>query len=111
MRIVLVGAGMAPIPPIDYGAVEKHIWNLAQALEKRGHHVRIVNRVFGPSSKDEYRFALWAKKEVTREPWDVLHLHTPGVATIFSAPVSNPAARRRSSWILKATAVLRRSLR
>lgn len=85
MRIVLVGAGMLPIPPVDYGAVEKHVWNLAQALEKRGHSVRIVNKVFGPDSKDEYRFALWARKEAKREPYDVLHLHTPGVATIFAA--------------------------
>jgi glycosyltransferase involved in cell wall biosynthesis len=85
VRIVLVGAGMLPIPPVDYGAVEKHIWNLAQALEARGHAVRIVNRVVGPDSKDEYRFALWARKDVKREPYDVLHLHTPGVATVFSA--------------------------
>lgn len=85
MRITLVGAGMIPIPPPGYGAVEKHIWNLSQALEKRGHEVRIVNRVFGPTSKHEYRFALWARKEVQREPYDVLHLHTPGVATVFQA--------------------------
>src|SRR5581483_10610761 len=79
MRIVQVGAGMIPIPPPDYGAVEKHIWNLTGALQARGHDVRIVNRVFGPTSKDEYRFALWARKEAAREPYDVLHLHTPGV--------------------------------
>jgi glycosyltransferase involved in cell wall biosynthesis len=85
VRVVLVGAGMLPIPPVDYGAVEKHIWNLAQALEKQGHSVRIVNKVFGPHSKDEYRFAFWARHEVAREPWDIVHVHTPGVATIFSA--------------------------
>lgn len=85
MRIVLVGAGMIEIPPPGYGAVEKHVWNLAQALERRGHEVRIVNKVFGARSKDEYRFALWARKEVAREPYDALHLHTPGVATIFGA--------------------------
>ena len=85
MRIALVGAGMIEIPPPNYGAVEKHIWNLAQALERRGHEVRIVNKVFGDDSKDEYRFALWARKEVRAAPFDVLHLHTPGVATIFQA--------------------------
>lgn len=85
LRVVLVGAGMIEIPPPGYGAVEKHIWNLAQALEARGHSVRIVNKVFGSASEDEYRFALWARKEVAREPYDVLHLHTPGVATIFNA--------------------------
>ena len=85
LRIVLVGAGMIPIPPPGYGAVEKHIWNLAQALEARGHEVSIVNDVFGPESKDEYRFAFWARKQVAKVPHDVLHLHTPGVATIFGA--------------------------
>lgn len=85
MKITLVGAGMIPIPPPDYGAVEKHIWNLARALEARGHEARIVNRVFGPDSKDEYRFALWARKEAKRAACDVLHLHTPGVATVFHA--------------------------
>lgn len=85
MKIVLVGAGMIPIPPPGYGAVEKHIWNLSQALEARGHSVRIVNRVFGTASKDEYRFALWARSEVTKDTYDVLHLHTPGVAAIFAA--------------------------
>ena len=85
MRVVLVGAGMIPIPPPGYGAVEKHVWNLSKALEARGHEVRIVNKVFGTASKDEYRFALWARKEVRREPYDVLHVHTPGVATVFRA--------------------------
>lgn len=83
MKVVLLGAGMIPIPPPGYGAVEKHVWNLSRALEARGHEVRIVNRVFGPRSKDEYRFALWARREVAREPYDVLHVHTPGVATVF----------------------------
>ena len=85
LRVVLVGAGMIPIPPPGYGAVEKHVWNLSRALEARGHEVRIVNKVFGPASKDEYRFALWARKEVRRQPYDVLHVHTPGVATVFRA--------------------------
>lgn len=84
MRIVMVGAGMIPIPPPDYGAVEKHVWNLSQALIARGHEVRIVNRVFGEGSQHEYRFALWARREVAREEYDVLHLHTPGVAAVFS---------------------------
>ena len=85
LRVVLVGAGMIPIPPPGYGAVEKHVWNLSEALRARGHDVRIVNRVFGPESRHEYRFALWARREVAREPFDVLHLHTPGVATVFQA--------------------------
>lgn len=85
MNIVLVGPGMIPIPPPGYGAVEKHVWNLAQALEARGHAVRIVNELVGPTSKDEYRSALRARKRVQAEPYDVLHVHTPGIAAVFSA--------------------------
>lgn len=81
----MVGAGMIPIPPPGYGAVEKHIWNLAEALRARGHEVRIVNEVVGTSSKDEYRWALRARRLVAKEPYDVLHLHTPGVASVFRA--------------------------
>ena len=83
MNVTFVGAGMIDIPPPGYGAVEKHIWQLSKALEARGHAVRIVNKVFGSESKHEYRFALWARKEVGRAPYDVLHLHTPGVAAVF----------------------------
>lgn len=81
----MVGAGMIPIPPPGYGAVEKHVWNLTRALQQRGHEVRIVNEVVGPASTDEYRWALRARKLVAHEPYDVLHLHTPGVATVFRA--------------------------
>jgi glycosyltransferase involved in cell wall biosynthesis len=85
VKITMVGAGMIPIPPPGYGAVEKHVWNLSRALVARGHAVRIVNEVVGPTSRDEYRWALRARRLVAAEPYDVLHLHTPGVATVFHA--------------------------
>ncbi|MHB8604307.1 MAG: glycosyltransferase family 4 protein [Thermoplasmatota archaeon] len=85
MRIALVGSGMIAIPPPDYGAVEKHIWNLGAALRKRGHDVFIVNEVVGPASADEYRWAFRARKLVAHIAPDIVHVHTPGVASIFSA--------------------------
>ncbi len=84
MKVALVGAGMIPIPPPDYGAVEKHVWNLSIALGRLGHEVAIVNKVFGPASRDEYRFARWASRELSRSAFDVVHVHTPGVALVFS---------------------------
>lgn len=80
----MVGAGMIPIPPPDYGAVEKHVWNLSQALERIGHDVHVVNTVFGPASHQEYQFALWARRKVNALRADVVHLHTPGVASVFA---------------------------
>jgi glycosyltransferase involved in cell wall biosynthesis len=84
MRIALLGAGMISIPPPDYGAVEKHVWNLARCLEGLGHDVTIVNEVFGPRSADEYRFGVWAARRVKKGNFDVVHVHTPGVALAFS---------------------------
>lgn len=83
LRVVLVGGGRIPIPPPDYGAIEKHIWYLAQELEKLGHSVRIVNKVFGPEYRHEYPFARWARRELRAEPYDVVHVQTPVVANLF----------------------------
>lgn len=84
LKTVLVGSGMIPIPPTAYGAVEKHVWNLAKALRERGHTVEIINEVLGPRPWDEYRFALRARKIVPRLDCEILHLHTTGVASTFS---------------------------
>lgn len=83
MRVTLVGTGMLPIPPTGYGAVEKHIWHLAGALEELGHETRIIHQARGQRSRHEYAFALWARKKVAAGAYDVLHLHTPGVAAVF----------------------------
>ncbi|MBU4190013.1 MAG: glycosyltransferase family 4 protein [Candidatus Thermoplasmatota archaeon] len=84
MKIVLVGAGMIEIPPKGYGAVEKHVWELSKALQRIGVDTTILNKVFGKRSVDEYRFALWAKKQLKKMDYDILHLHTTGVGFVFS---------------------------
>jgi len=83
MKIAMVGAGMIAIPPPGYGAVEKHIWNLSEQLRALGHDVEIINRVFGEESANEYRFGVWARRQVKRADADVVHLHTPGVANVL----------------------------
>lgn len=80
MNIVLVGTGQAEIPPIGYGAVERHIAELGNELAREGHTVSIINRNFG----SEYRFIPWALRAMRgREP-DVIHIHTAAVASAFS---------------------------
>ncbi len=83
LSVVMVGSGMIPIPPPGYGAVEKHIWHLSRALEARGHEIRLLSEVVGPGGMDEYRFALMARRRVRGMAYDVLHLHTTGVAFTF----------------------------
>lgn len=76
---------MLPVPPAGYGAVERHVWNLAQSLRALGHDVEIVSRVFGRAPWNEYRFARWALRETRRLGCDVVHAHTTGVAATFAA--------------------------
>ncbi len=75
---------MIPIPPPGYGAVEKHIWHLGEALRGLGHEVDIVNRVVGTGSLDEYRFAWDARRVLRAGDHDIVHAHTTGVAATLA---------------------------
>lgn len=74
---------MIPIPPPGYGAVEKHVWHLSRALQARGHDVEVLNEVVGPRGTDEFRFALRARRRLAGRDFEVIHLHTTGVAFTF----------------------------
>ena len=43
LRIALIGPGIMPIPPTGWGAVEQLIWDYSLILQKKGHHVDIIN--------------------------------------------------------------------
>jgi glycosyltransferase involved in cell wall biosynthesis len=43
MKIVLVGPGMMPIPPLGWGAVESVIWEIRNVLLESGNDVYIIN--------------------------------------------------------------------
>jgi glycosyltransferase involved in cell wall biosynthesis len=43
MKIVIVGPGIMPIPPIGWGAVESLIWDYSEYLKKNGPDVIITN--------------------------------------------------------------------
>ncbi len=80
MRIALVGAGLLPIPPIGYGAVERHIWELSENLKDRGHEVRILNKV----TRSEYRFIPWVVSRLRKSESDIVHAHTSAVGAALS---------------------------
>lgn len=80
MRIVLLGGGVHPIPPTGYGAVERILADLAQALRARGEDVTILNQVRRGRTRDEFPFAFAVPRLLRRERYDVLHAHTPIVA-------------------------------
>lgn len=43
MKIIQIGPGIMPIPPVGWGAVEMLIWDYHQILTKNGHTVDIIN--------------------------------------------------------------------
>lgn len=80
MRILLIGGGVHPIPPTGYGAVERILADLKDALEAAGQEAVIVNRVRHRRMRDEYPFAWELPRLLARERYDVLHVQTPVVA-------------------------------
>ena len=43
MKIILVGPGLSPIPPVGWGAIESLIWDYFENLQKMGVDVTIMN--------------------------------------------------------------------
>lgn len=80
VKVLLVGTGAHPIPPTGYGAVERILFEYAQALTWSGQSVRIVNEVHGAGALAEYRFSLRLPSLLRREEYDVVHASTPVVA-------------------------------
>ncbi len=71
---------MLPIPPPGWGAVEKAIFRLSEALRSRGVETEILNRPGKGRSLDEYRFAWKLRGLLRSHTWDILHASTPVVA-------------------------------
>ena len=65
MKISMIGPGIMPIPPTDWGGVEIFIWDCKNALEKLGHEIQIVN------TKNVNKII----KEVNSFEPDFVHLH------------------------------------
>ncbi len=80
MRVVLIGSGVLPIPPRDWGAVERAIDGLSRGLRSLGVDVLIMNRDGGGQSWKEYPFALGVPRRLRGLPRDIVHVFTPVVA-------------------------------
>lgn len=84
MKVLLVASGKIPVPPPDYGAVERHVAELAAALRARGHDVEVLAPVLGGRAR-EFRVAWRARRRFRAGGFDVLHAHTTGVAAGLAA--------------------------
>jgi len=84
VRVLLIGAGVQPIPPTGYGAVERILADLQAALVAAGHQAEVVNRVRNRRMRDEYPFAWELPRLLRGRSFDVVHAHTPVVANRLS---------------------------
>ncbi len=83
MKLLLIGTGRYEIPPKDYGAVEKIIFELSEALKAKGHEAIIINKVVGLGILSQVKFARQALKIIKGMEYDVMHVHSNIVALIF----------------------------
>lgn len=65
MKIVLIGQGTLPIPPVGWGAVEIVIWDISLYLKDKGDEVYIINT----TNQEEII------KQVNNIKPDIVHLH------------------------------------
>lgn len=80
MKIVLIGPGIMPIPPNNWGAVESLIWDQYQYLSEKGHEVFIIN------SKDLRAVA----HHVNTTDYDFIHLHYDDHAPVLTRLIEKP---------------------
>lgn len=80
MKIVLIGPGIMPIPPNNWGAVESLIWDQYQYLSEKNHEVFIIN------SRDLRAVA----QHVNTTDYDFIHLHYDDHAPILTHLIEKP---------------------
>jgi glycosyltransferase involved in cell wall biosynthesis len=86
VRIVLVGSGGQPIPPVGYGGIERFVADLQRALRSAGHDAVVVNEVRHRRMRDEYPFARHLPRLLQGlEPYDVVHANSPVVGNRLAA--------------------------
>ncbi|HTW40303.1 MAG TPA: glycosyltransferase family 4 protein [Thermoplasmata archaeon] len=86
MRIVLVGSGVEPIPPVGYGGIERFIADLQSALRTAGHEAVVINQVRHRRMRDEYPFARALPRLLAESgTFDAVHANSPVVGNRLAA--------------------------
>lgn len=80
MKIALVGPGLMPIPPKNWGGVENFIWIYYLLLTKLGHEVVIFNDT-------NLRLVI---NDIKRGNFDFVHLHFDEYAKFFNDNLDRP---------------------
>jgi len=80
MKIALIGPGIMPIPPQNWGAVESLIWDYYEYLKEKGVEVDILN------TPDLRAVA----NHVNNTDYDFIHLHYDDHAGVLSGLINKP---------------------
>lgn len=80
MKICLIGPGIMPIPPNNWGAVESLIWDQYEYLKEKGIHVDVIN------SRDLYAVA----NHVNNTDYDFVHLQYDDHARVLTHLITKP---------------------
>lgn len=80
MKIALIGPGIMPIPPQNWGAVESLIWDQYEYLSKKNHQVDIIN------TNDLRAVA----EHVNKTDYDFVHLHYDDHAIQLTRSINKP---------------------
>ncbi len=96
MKIIQVNPGPIPIPPTNYGAIERHIYYLYNNLKKIGVDVKIVN-ANPPGS--QYKSIIKILKDLRREDFDLVHTHGSFVSGIVSPLYPSVFTSHTPAWV------------
>jgi glycosyltransferase involved in cell wall biosynthesis len=80
MKIALIGPGIMPIPPQNWGAVESLIWDQYEYLKQLGHEVEIIN------TRDLYSVANY----LNSSDHDFIHVQYDDHADFLSNTLKKP---------------------
>lgn len=80
MKIALIGPGIMPIPPQNWGAVESLIWDYYEYLKQKGIDVDIINDKNLPA----------VAERVNNIDYDFIHLHYDDHAGVLSDLIKKP---------------------
>ena len=83
MKVILIGTGRRPIPPIGYGGIERTIAELATALRAAGAEVEVVNRSRLDRFTTGWAFERALPRLLRERRGDVVHAHTSRAALVL----------------------------
>lgn len=84
MKVILVGTGRRPIPPIGYGAIERILAEYSVALKAAGEDVRILNQYRPDRYTQGWAFERHLPSLLRHHTADIVHVNTSRAALVLA---------------------------